>query len=314
MKGAALRRLAGLALTLLVASFLIYAAVFVAPGGALGTLTGGRSVSPQALATIKAEYHLDDSFLTGYLRWLSGTVRGDLGYSVVHRQSVSSLLGAHYLTTLLLVVYSSLLVMLAGVGLGVVAGVRGGKLDQIITVVTSAAFAIPAFVAAVALVALFAVELGWFPIFGSGDGFGDRLHHLTLPAIALALSVTGFVARVTRAAIRDELRSEHVRASIGRGLPWPSIVRGHIVRNAMIPIATTAGLVVASLLAVSTVVEYAFQLNGLGSFLVDAVQQKDIAVVQAVSLLYVAAFVVCSTAIDLLYPLIDPRVKAQASR
>jgi peptide/nickel transport system permease protein len=200
------------------------------------------------------------------------------------------------------------LILVVGLLVGIGAGLRPGKVDASMMLAATAAMAVPAFVAAVVLITVFAVDAGWFPVFGSGRGFGDRLWHLTLPAAALALSAVAYVARLSRAAVRRELGSEHVQAAISRGLPRRSVLRRHVVRNAMIPIVTVAGLTVGGLIAGAVVVEQAFQLNGLGSYLVEAVGSKDFPVVQAICLILVAAFVVINTLVDILYSLLDPRI------
>jgi peptide/nickel transport system permease protein len=155
---------------------------------------------------------------------------------------------------------------------------------------------------------VFAVNLGWFPALGAGEGVLDRLWHLTLPAIALALSALAIVARVTRVSVREELGREHVQTAVSRGLPRHLVVRRHVLRNAAIPITTVTGITIASLIALSAVVERAFSLNGLGSALVIAAASKDFAVVQGISLVLVTAFVVTNTIVDFLYALLDPRV------
>ncbi len=160
------------------------------------------------------------------------------------------------------------------------------------TAATAFGIATPAFVAAIVLITVFAVNLGWFPVFGSGEGFWDRLWHLTLPAVALAFTWCAYVTQITKASVREELGREHVETARSRGIPWPLIVRRHVFRNALIPITTVAGLTVAGLIAGAVVVEQAFGLNGMGSFLVQSASQKDFAVVQAISLLLVTAFVV----------------------
>ena len=131
---------------------------------------------------------------------------------------------------------------------------------------------------------------------------------LTLPAIALAATSVALVTRVTRAAVREELEREHVQTAVSRGLPWSEIVRKHVLRNAAIPITTVVGITIASLIALSAVVETAFGLNGLGAYLVQAAQNKDFAVVQGISLVLVVAFVVTNVVVDLTYALLDPRV------
>jgi peptide/nickel transport system permease protein len=173
---------------------------------------------------------------------------------------------------------------------------------------TSAAAATPSFVAAIVLITVFSVNLGWFPVFGGGSGLTGRITHLTLPAFALALSWIGLLARVTRSAMIEELGREHVQAARSRGLPERAIIRRHGLRNALIPITTVSGLIVPGLISGAVVVESAFALNGLGSLLLQSVATKDFPVVQAISLILVAAFVIINTLVDLLYTTIDPRV------
>jgi peptide/nickel transport system permease protein len=189
-----------------------------------------------------------------------------------------------------------------------VSGLRPGRLDTSTLVVTATSAAIPAFVAAIALILLFAVKLRWFPALGNGTGFLGNVRHLTLPAIALATASLAIVARVTRAAVRAEGGREHVQTAVSRGIPARYVIWRHIVRNAAIPITTITGITVASLIAVAAVVETAFSLNGLGAYLVQAAESKDIAVVQGISLVLVTAFVVVNLLVDVLYAVLDPRV------
>jgi peptide/nickel transport system permease protein len=302
------RRLAMLLATLLVASFAIYAALSIAPGDPLAVLTGGRTLPPEALSTLRARYHLDESLPAQYWHWLTAVVQGDLGESIALRESVNTLIRERAGVTFELVLYSSLLILLLGIGSGLLAGLRRGAVDTTVIAGTTVFAAIPSFVAAIVLISVFAVKLGWFPALGAGTGVLDRLWHLTLPAIALALSALAIVARVTRVAVREEMGREHVQTAVSRGLPSHLVVRRHVLRNAAIPITTVTGITIASLIALSAVVERAFSLNGLGAALVSAAASKDFAVVQGIALILVAAFVVTNALVDLLYATLDPRV------
>lgn len=304
-------QLAALAATLLAASFVVFGALALAPGDAAAFLTGGRTVSPEAMAALRADHRLDDPFLVRYWHWLSGIVQGDFGRSVVFGEPVGALIGGRVATTATLVVYAAALIVVVGLLLGVLAGLRPGRLDQTIVIATSLGVAIPSFVAAAGLIALFGVALGWFPVLGSGEGFADRIWHLTLPAVALALSAAAYLTRVTRSATRREAAREHVETARSRGLPPGLIVRRHVLRNALIPVTTAGGVLVAGLLAGAVVVERAFGLDGLGSLLVQAVDQRDFPVVQAVVLLLVAVFVVINSLVDACYALLDPRLRKE---
>jgi peptide/nickel transport system permease protein len=302
------RRLAALAATLLATSFIVYGSVYLAPGSPLTAVTGGRPLPPSTLRAISHQYGFDKPFLTRYWDWLTGVLHGDFGQSVVSHQDVSSLITPRIGTTVFLIAYAALLILLFGVALGLVSSLRKGHTDTVILATTSVGTAIPSFVAAIVLIWIFALKLGWLPALGSGSGFADQLRHLTMPAVALSLAGVAYVARLTRAAANDELRREHVETARGRGLPESYIIRRHVLRNALIPITTVAGLTIAGLVAGTVVVEQAFALNGLGSFLVQAVGQKDVPVVQAICLILVAAFIVVNTVVDILYAFIDPRI------
>lgn len=297
-----------LAASLLAASFVIFAAMYLAPGNPIAALSGGRSLPPSSIHVLEQRYHLNQPFLSQYWYWLGNAVHGNLGLSITLRENVSTLIASRIWTTAGLVLYASVLICVFGIGLGLLAGLRPGWLDTSTLVVTAVSAAIPAFVAAIVLILVFAVQLGWFPALGNGTGFLDNLRHFTLPAIALAISSLAIVARVTRASVREEGEREHVQTAVSRGIPARLLIRRHILRNAAIPITTIAGITIASLIAVAAVVEVAFSLNGLGAYLVQAAESKDLAVVQGISLVLVTAFVAVNVIVDVLYAALDPRV------
>ncbi|GAB3123359.1 ABC transporter permease [Glaciibacter psychrotolerans] len=304
------RRLLALIGVLVVSSFLVFAAMYAAPGSPEKFLVQGRTVSPEVLAAIRKQYSLDDPFLVRYWNWLTNVLQGDFGQSLANRQDVGDLLANRLPTTLALVAMAAIIIVVLGIGLGILAGTRDGVVDKVVLLASNLGFAIPTFFAALILMSVFSVGLGWFPVFGSGTGFFDRMWHLTLPALALALPSAAVVARITRTAIREESDSEHSIMAIARGVPRSLVLRRHIIRNSMLPVSTIVGVHIAGLIAGSFVVEYAFTLDGIGTLLVGAVQKKDFAVVQAVAIILVAAFGIINLLVDLLYASIDPRVRA----
>lgn len=306
--GSVLWRLAGMVATLLVTSFAVFGSLYLAPGDPETFLMRGHPATPETLAAIRAQYHLNDPFLVQYLKWIGGICQGDFGRSVQFRQDVGALIASRLPTTLWLVGYAATLILIAGLVLGAVAALRPGTVDRLVLIGTGIATGTPAFVAAVILISVFAVKLHWFPAFGGGSGFGGRISHLTLPAVALALTFAGLVARVTRSSMLAELGREHVEVARSRGVPGATVIRRHVVRNALGPISTVAGTVVAGLLVSTSIVETAFGVSGVGELLVNSVTVKDFPVVQAVTLLVVTAFVAVNALVDVLYPLIDPRV------
>ncbi|WP_327382097.1 ABC transporter permease [Streptomyces sp. NBC_01207] len=305
----AVRRAAEMAATLLTASFVVFGAMYLAPGNPASFLLAGRSASPEALASINAQYHLDDPFFVRYFRWLGDVLQGDFGRSITYRTDVSRLLADRLPTTLMLIAMSLVVVVAVGLFLGRIAAVRGGATDSAILVTTTFAVGTPSFVAAVLLQGLFAVNLGWFPSSGAGDGgFGDMLWHLTLPSVALALYLIGMLARVTRSAMLEALDSDHVTVARSRGVPERQVIRRHVFRNSLGTVLTTGGLIVSTLLVCTILVEAAFSIGGIGQLLELSTTTKDFPTVQAISLIIVALFMIVNLIVDLLLPLVDPRV------
>jgi peptide/nickel transport system permease protein len=197
--------------------------------------------------------------------------------------------------------------------LGVVSALRrGGVADSAITGITTFLTSVPHFVVALVLVSVFAVQLGWFDVSGSGDGFADRLYHLTLPAIALALGALAVVSRVTRQTMVEQQSLEHVEVARSFGLPRRKVVRRHVLRNSLGPVVTMCGLIIASMLAGTVVIESVFGLSGVGSMLVDSINAHDFPVVQAILLYMVLAYMVVTIVVDVVYPLIDPRTRERS--
>jgi peptide/nickel transport system permease protein len=307
------RRLSLLLLALVVSSFVVFISLDLAPGDPLATLAGGRTLPPSALAVLRRQYHLSDPLFVRYWHYVTGVVlHFNLGTSIQYREPVTTLISQRIGVTAELVVYAGLLIVVFGVGLGLLAGLRRGAVDNVVVTVSTILAAVPSFVAAIVLISVFAVKLGWLPALGNGSGLGGTVKHLTLPAIALAASALAIVVRVTRVTVRAELGQEHVQTAVSRGIPWRAVIRRHVLRNAAIPITTVLGITITSLFALSAVVEQAFSLNGIGAALVQAALDKDFGVVQGISLLLVGAFVIANALVDLLYAVLDPRVAVGA--
>lgn len=304
-----LRRAGGLLLVLAITSFLIFGLMYLAPGSPLSFVLGPRGGTAEQIAKVTAQYHLDDPFFVRYFAWIGDLFRGDLGDSIVYRQPVADLIAGRIGTTVGLIAFAAIIIAIVGIGLGLLASLKGGWTDQIVTTTSTLGLATPTFVIGVALISFFSVGLGWFPTNGSGGGGFDTLWHLTLPAIALAVASAAYLARITRASVLEEEGREHVQTAVARGLRAPIIIRRHVLRNALIPITTVMGLTVATLIAGAVVVESVFALDGLGSLLVRAILQRDFAIVQSVVLLLVVAFVMINAVVDFLYTLIDPRIQ-----
>lgn len=309
MKGAA-RTLLSAIITIGIASFIIFGAMYAAPGDPVTVLIGNpENITPERIAEVEAQYHLDQPFVVQYWYWLSGVFTGDLGTSYLYQQPVAMLIASRVPTSLTLVVIATVLLAIIGIGLGVASAMRRGRaLDSMVVGGTTLLASIPSFVAGIGFVAVFSVWLGWFPVAGAGTGFLSTLHHLLLPALAMAIGAVAIVSRVTRQSMIEQFGLDHVEAARAYGLGEGSVVVGHVLRNSWGPILTMVSLIVASMIAGTVAVETVFGLSGIGSLLVDSINSHDFPVVQATLLIMVIAYMVVTTLVDLLHPLIDPRV------
>jgi peptide/nickel transport system permease protein len=306
------KRLLGAIPLLLATSFIVFSFLHLAPGSPEQVLLAGKNVNLETLQAIRDRYRLDDPFLVQYWTWLQNAATGDLGESIIFRDTVANVVGPRVLPTVELALYALILIVIFGLPLGIVAGIkRDSLLDNAVSGVTLIGAAVSTYVSGILLIVVFSVALGWFPVFGLGEGGFARIYHLTLPAIALAIALGALVARCTRAALVKTLEQEFVETARSRGFSERRVVGKHALRSALIPVITITGLTFGFLIAGAVLVEYTFGLNGLGALLIQAVRTKDFPVVQGVTLIFTAAFILINLAVDVLYALVDPRVRLQ---
>lgn len=295
---------------LLVVSFLVFSLLYLSPSSPEQLLVGDQVVDPGTLAAISKEYGFDRPFIVQYLTWLGNVLRGNLGISIRNHDTVLNVIDARFGVTLELAVMSTILLVVGGFAVGIVCGIfKGTWIDNILSTLVLIGASVSSYVAGILLIAALAVGAGWFPVFGSGNPGWDRLAHLFLPALSLAVGLTASIARILRASMIEALEEEFVLTARARGLPMRVVVGKHALRNAAIPAVTLSGLLLAGLIGGSVLIEYTFGLNGIGSLLVQSVEVKDFAVVQAIALIYTAVFVIGNLVTDVLCAIIDPRVR-----
>jgi len=305
-----LRRLAVALPLLLIISFGVFALIHLAPGDPARALLGSRPSDPATLAAIREQYHLNDPFFVQYGIWLWHALQGDFGRSIQGGQLVMAAIRQRLGVTIYLGIVSAIIVLGLGILLGMIAAFRrGSRLDRAVVMVGVLGISSPSFVTGIFLLYLFGVVLGWFPTFGAGRGFLDRFWHLTLPSFALALSVMAITVKITRASMIEELDKDYVTFARARGLSVARITIAYVLRNALIPVVTAAGLIIVGLIAQAIYVEVTFALPGVGSLIVDAVQKRDIPMVQGATVLLSAFIVLLNLLIDVIYTLIDPRIR-----
>jgi len=295
---------------LIVVSFLVFALLAMGPGSMETTLLGTRPATPETVEAIRDEYHLNEPFLVQYWYWARDAAQLDLGRSITSGDTVTHVVQERLPVSFALAGYTLLIVLVIGVPLGLLAGIRHGtRVDRVVTTLTVVGMSAPAFAVGLLLLYVFGVELGWFPVFGAGDGFVDRVHHLTLPAIALALALGALVVRQTRAAALDVMHEDYVTFARARGLSRSRLLGAYALRNVSLPIVTSAGFILILALSGAVLVESVFSLPGVGSLVVESVTTKDVPVVQGVALMLAFYVIIINVLIDLSVMVIDPRTR-----
>jgi peptide/nickel transport system permease protein len=300
---------------LFVVSALVFLLMSLVPGNVTYTILGNPLMSHLPPSTYKAFAHqlgLDRPLYIQYWHWLSHALRGDLGSSLVTKQPVSQAISQRFPVTLSLVVGSVLVGAVVGVALGVASAVRGGRLGKAVDAFAIAGWVIPIYWLAAEFVVIFAVKLRWFPATGYvpfGQSPSLWLKSLALPVMTLAVGAVGLFAKFTREAMLDALGSEYVRMARANGISPASIVFRHALKTASLQVVTLAGLLTIGLLIGTVFVETVFALPGMGSLIVTGAQQKDIPIVQGVSVFFTLIVVAVNLLVDLTYSLLSPRVR-----
>jgi peptide/nickel transport system permease protein len=295
---------------LLFVSFVTFGLVRLAPGDPVLIVLGGKKVDPATMEVLRHQFGLIGDPFTQYVAWLGRALQGDLGESYRLRQDVVSLITERLSLTLQLVGLAMLITVVVAIPLGVVQAYRrDSAIDYSGSLLALIGLSSPVYFTAIVGVLVFAVGLGWLPAFGSGRDPVDQLRHLLLPAVALALGTIALTSRMTRSAMLEALSSDYIEAARAKGLPEQAILVKHALRNALIPVLTVTSLQVGFLLVGSVLVETTLGLGGLGSLITDAIQNRDYPVIQATVLLLAVAFSLLNLLTDLLYGVIDPRIR-----
>jgi peptide/nickel transport system permease protein len=278
---------------------------FLAPGDP-AELAAGQHSDPVTLAHVRHEFGLDKPPLTRYGLYLWGVAHGDLGVSYYTREPVTTFLKRSLPNTALLAVIAIVLALAVGVGVGLLAALKPNSfLDRALMTTVLIGVTLPNFVLAPVLILIFALKLGWLPVAGWGDP-----ENLILPAVVLAARPAALIGRMTRSSMLETLRQDYIRTARAKGLSPAAVLFKHALKNAFLPVLTTAGVSFGYLLSGSFVVETIFTVPGVGYQSINSVFQRDYSVIQGTTLVLAVVFVVTNLVIDLLYAVLDPRVRA----
>ena len=311
-----LKRFTTFVITLLAASVLIFAALGILPGNA-AEVRLGESATPEAVKELSRKLGLDRPALERYTHWIGGMLRGDLGLSVSYDTPVSELIAERLAVTAPLAVMAMTLTTVLALALGLYAASRHNQLGDVgVMTASQIGIAVPNFWFAILLILLFAVKLQWFSA-GGFPGWDDdpwqACKALILPAVSLAVVQAAILARITRSAVLDVLREDFVRTARAKGLSQRAVLWRHVLRNALVPVLTVMGLQFANLVTGTIVVENVFSLPGLGRLVFQAISNRDVLLVQGIVMLLAATVIVINFVVDVLYAVIDPRLKVHAA-
>lgn len=304
------RRLGVLLVLLVVVSFAVFSLLSIAPGDPVDVLLGTTPRTAETVQALTQKYHLDQPFLEQYWIWLRNAVQLDFGDSIQTQMPVTDELRQRLSISLYLGLYAFVLVMVLGVGLGIVAALRRRSgADRAIVGASIVALSTPSFVGGLALIYLFGIVFELFPVYGAGSGFADQLWHMTLPAVALALTSTAAVVKTVRAAIVGVVDQDFMTFARARGLSRSRVLFAYGLRNALIPLVTMSGIVLTHMIVGAALVETTFSLPGLGELLVTSATQQDVPMLQAMAVLIAAIVVLVGLIADLFLVAVDPRIR-----
>ncbi len=311
-----LRRFATFLATLAIASVVVFAVLELLPGSAAEVILGDTA-TPESLAALNTKLGLDRPAAERYAAWVGGLLQGRTANSISYDTPTAELIAERLQVTLPLALMAMALTVVLALALGLYAASRHNRLGDVgVMAASQVGIAIPNFWFAILLILLFAVKLQWvsaggFPGWTEDDGGGlvEGVVALILPAVALAVVQAAILARVTRSAVLEVMREDFVRTARAKGLTRAQALRRHVLRNAMIPVLTVAGLQFANLVTGTVVVENVFVLPGVGRLVFQAISNRDLVVVRDVVMLLAAVVVAVNFVVDVLYALIDPRLR-----
>jgi len=305
MAGYILRRLLFAVPTIFVIIVLTFVLMHLAPGGPFDDIT---DVDPEVLENLRAAYNLDAPIWKQFVDYLGGLLHGDMGPSLVYRELTVGQIIAEGLPVSVTIGLSAMTIgLLVGIMCGITAALRQNTIvDYSVMAVAMTGVAVPTFVTAPLLILLFGLYLGWLPISGWGDG---NIRHLILPVTALAIPKVAAIARITRGATLESIRTDYVRTARAKGLREHKVILGHVMRPVLIPIVSYLGPAIAAVMTGSVIIEKIFGLPGIGRAFVDAALNRDYPVVMGIVIVYAVFIVMLNLLADILYGFLDPRIR-----
>jgi peptide/nickel transport system permease protein len=295
-----------------VVALFVFSLLYITPGDPAAVIAGDIATD-EDIARIRAKLGLDQPYFVRFGTWLWALAHGDLGVSIFTNLPVSQLIGQRLEPTVALTLCTLIVTVLTAVPIGVIAAWRVGTwVDRVVMGFSVLGFSVPVFVFAYLLMFVFSIELEWLPVQGYvsiAEGFWPFLRHMILPSVALGTVYMALIARITRASMLEVLSQDYIRTAQAKGLASRDVLMRHALKNAAVPIVTVIGIGIALLISGVVVTETVFAIPGIGRLTVDAILRRDYPIIQAVTLLFSAVYVLINLAVDLSYTLLDPRIR-----
>jgi peptide/nickel transport system permease protein len=308
------RRIGQTVIVLFIVTLMVFLLMQLVPGDPIINFLG-PSATPEQIQHYTQLFGYDKPALVQYGKWVAGLFRGEMGRSVLFQQDISGIIFERLGTTLMVVLPAFVLAVILGVTFGVIAALnRGGIVDSIISVFANVGMAMPLFWVGIICILLFALQLGILPVQGfvsPTENMGECVRHLVMPVCILALGPLAQFARQTRSAMLEVIRQDYVRTAQAKGLGGAATILKHQLRNALIPIVTIMGIQLGGMIGGTVLIESIFVIPGMGNLMITAIKGKDYMVVENGVFLIAVAVALCNLVVDLLYGVIDPRIRDQ---
>ena len=311
------KRILGAIPTLIIISLIIFAILALSPGDPLGEFASNPAITAEVRENIRKSFGLDKPIYIRYVKWLTSFARGDMGYSFSSRSPVFQLLLQRLSTTFWVVGIAYFLGLLFALPLGIISAIKRYSIaDGVITTIAFLGFSIPPFFTGLLFIIIFSVWLGWLPfIYNSTlevtdwQSFLAQVKQSIMPISVLALYHAAILMRFVRSAVLDELKQEYVKTALSKGLSKFAVIKNHVLRNAMIPVVTLIALDIPAIFTGAIVTEQVFRVPGIGALLIESIYRSDTPVIMAIAFVYAILIVFFNLIADLIYALLDPRVK-----
>ncbi|MFM9276776.1 ABC transporter permease [Paenibacillus jiagnxiensis] len=312
MKMYLVNRLFSLIPVLFIVSVVIFSIVHITPGDPAAVLLGDEATEEQIQA-LRAEMGLDQPLISQYFNWVGKALQGDLGISYFMKMPVTSAIMSHFTPTISVAVFAGLLSVLFSLPLGILAAIhRGTATDQTVMGISLLGMCMPSFLLALFLVLLVGVQLQWLPVAGYqplSAGLWQHLKYLILPSVALGAMHTALIARMSRSSLLEVLNMNYIKTARSKGVKERLVIYRHALKNAFLPILTVIGQTFGALIAGAVVTETIFNIPGIGQLIINSVERRDYSIIQGVVLFVTFLYVLINLAVDLLYGVVDPRVR-----